>query len=85
MVIRPVRFHACLLAAVLVIGAVPSCPALAQYGGHDDNYSDDPPDYQSRYDHRPHEPRCHYVHVRVYDEDYGNYVTRRQRVCDDDD
>lgn len=78
------KIRSLLLGAAIGLSALAPLPALAQYddgygGGGDYNQDND---YQPRYYQKHYQPRCYYRTVRVYDDYYGRYVKRRQRVCD---
>lgn len=85
MTIFGLKLHHLLLGAALGAAALAPAPASAQYGGgygggyDSGGYNDD--NYGGGY-RRSYRPRCYYRVVRVYDEYYGRYVKRRQRVCD---
>ncbi|WP_413990545.1 hypothetical protein ACMDCR_32360 [Labrys okinawensis] len=72
------KIRPALLAAAVALGALAPLPALAQYdNGYGGGYNQD---YQPRY--KQYRPHCYYRNVKVYDDYYGRYVVRRQRVCD---
>ena len=87
MTISGLKLRYLLLGAVLGAAALAPLPASAQYGGggyggggyNSGGYGDD--DYGGGY-RRQYRPRCYYRVVRVYDDYYGRYVKRRQRVCE---
>ena len=79
MTISSLKIRPMLFGAAVALGALAPLPALAQYdNGYGGGYHQDD---QPRYD-RQDQPHCYYRNVRVYDDYYGRYVVRRQRVCD---
>jgi hypothetical protein len=76
------KMRSLLLSAAIALGTLAPLPALAQYDdGYGNGYNQD---YQPRYQKKQYyeAPHCYYRVVRVYDDYYGRYVNRRQRVCD---
>jgi hypothetical protein len=73
------KIRTLLLGVAMTAGILAPLPALAQY---DDDYGGGyQQDYQPRYQ-KQYKPHCYYRNVRVYDDYYGRYVYKRQRVCD---
>jgi hypothetical protein len=81
MTISGLKLRPLLLGAAIALGSLAPLPAFAQYDdGYGGGYQQD---YQPRYSQkRYYQPRCYYRTVRVYDDYYGRYVKRRQRVCE---
>jgi len=78
--VMSIRFtpRAIFAAAFLSAAALAPLPALA--GGY--GYDNGGYDYQPSYQERPVYQHCYYKRVRYYDDYYGRYFYKRERICD---